>query len=56
MSERNTVVRALNDVGLAAWFGGSLMGATGLNGAAAAVDDARQRARFDPSARRSRKK
>lgn len=45
MSERNTVVRALNDVGLAAWFGGSLMGATGLNGAAAVVDDATQRAR-----------
>ena len=34
MSERNTVIRALNDVGLAAWFGGSLMGVVGLNGAA----------------------
>lgn len=33
MSERNTLVRSLHDVGLAAWFGGSLMGATGLNGA-----------------------
>lgn len=33
MSERNTVVRALHDVGLAAWFG-SLMGVVGLNGAA----------------------
>src|SRR5512142_2081066 len=45
MSERNTVVRALHDLGLAAWFGGSLMGAIGLNGAAADVDDPRQRAR-----------
>lgn len=26
MSERNTVLRSLHDVGLAAWFGGSLMG------------------------------
>ena len=34
MSERNTLVRALHDLGLAAWFGGSLMGAVGLNGAA----------------------
>ena len=33
MSERNTLVRSMHDVGLAAWFGGSLMGATGLNGA-----------------------
>jgi hypothetical protein len=45
MSERNTMARTLHDVGLAAWFGGSLMGATGLNGAAADVDDPRQRAR-----------
>jgi len=35
MSEKSTVVRSLHDVGLAAWFGGSLMGAVGLNGAAA---------------------
>ncbi|GGU49443.1 hypothetical protein [Streptomyces lavendofoliae] len=34
MSERNTILRSLHDVGLAAWFGGSLMGAVGLNGAA----------------------
>jgi hypothetical protein len=34
MSERNTVMRSLHDIGLAAWFGGSLMGAVGLNGAA----------------------
>ncbi|OKJ84242.1 hypothetical protein [Streptomyces sp. CB02400] len=34
MSGRNTLIRSLHDVGLAAWFGGSLMGAVGLNGAA----------------------
>jgi hypothetical protein len=45
MSSRNTVARTLHDVGLAAWFGGSLMGAIGVNGAAAAVDDPRQRTR-----------
>jgi hypothetical protein len=45
MSSRNTVARSLHDAGAAAWFGGSLMGATGLNGAAAAVRDPRDRAR-----------
>ncbi len=45
MSERNTLAHALHDLGLAAWFGGSLMGAVGVNGAAADVDDPRQRAR-----------
>jgi hypothetical protein len=39
MSQRNTTVRAMHDVGLAAWFGGSLMGAVGLNGAAEAAGD-----------------
>jgi len=43
MSERNTVVRSLNDLGLAAWFGGSLAGAVGFNGAAAEVPDAKLR-------------
>lgn len=38
------VIHFLHDVGLAAWSGGSLMGAVGLNGAAAALDDPRQRA------------
>jgi len=42
---RSTVARTLHDVGLAAWFGGTLMGAVGVNGAAADVDDPRQRAR-----------
>lgn len=44
-SNRNTVARTLHDVGLAAWFGGSLMGAIGVNGAAADVSDPRHRAR-----------
>ena len=45
MAQRNTLAHALHDIGLAAWFGGSLMGAIGVNGAAADVDDPRQRAR-----------
>jgi len=45
MSERNTFAHFLHDAGLAAWFGGSLMGAIGVNGAASDVDDPRQRAR-----------
>ncbi|GAA5226367.1 hypothetical protein [Paeniglutamicibacter antarcticus] len=35
MSKRNTFSRTSHDLGLAAWFGGSLMGAIGLNGATA---------------------
>ena len=42
---RTTVARSLHDLGVAAWFGGSLMGAIGVNGAAADVDDPTQRAR-----------
>lgn len=45
MSQRNTIARSLSEVGLAAWFGGSLMGAVGVNGAAAEVDRPDQRAR-----------
>jgi hypothetical protein len=45
VSTDNTVARTLHDLGLAAWFGGSLMGAAGLNGAAAAVEDPTQRLR-----------
>jgi hypothetical protein len=45
MSERNTIVRAMHDLGAAAWFGGSLMGAVGVNGAAAAVQQPGDRAR-----------
>jgi hypothetical protein len=43
MSRRNTVVRSLHDVGLAAWFGGTLAGAVAVNGAAAEVTDRSQR-------------
>ncbi|TFC05598.1 hypothetical protein E3O42_03350 [Cryobacterium adonitolivorans] len=43
MSSRNTLVRSFHDVGLAAWFGGSLMGAVGLNSAAASVSSPRER-------------
>ena len=43
MSERNTVVRSLHDIGLGAWFGGSLAGAVGINGAAADVAEPKER-------------
>src|SRR5688572_24221734 len=46
MSTRTTFFRSMHDVGLAAWFGGSLMGAVGLNGAAAAAADPRERLRL----------
>ncbi|MET4052804.1 succinate dehydrogenase/fumarate reductase cytochrome b subunit [Frigoribacterium sp. PvP054] len=39
MAGRNTVIRSMHDLGLAAWFGGGLMGAVGLNGAAAGAKD-----------------
>lgn len=45
MSRRNTLVRSLHDLGAAAWFGGSLMGALGVNGAAASVTDPTDRAK-----------
>lgn len=38
--DRITVLRTLHDVGGAAWFGGSLMGVTGLNAAADAAGPA----------------
>lgn len=43
MSERNTIIRSLHDLGLAAWFGGTLAGAVAVNGAAADVDDPKRR-------------
>jgi hypothetical protein len=46
MSDTNSFARSLHDVGLAAWFGGSLMGAIGLNGAAAQASDPTERARI----------
>lgn len=45
MPSRNTLVRSLHDLGAAAWFGGSLMGAVGVNGAAAEVRDSQERAK-----------
>jgi hypothetical protein len=45
VTQDNTLARSLHDLGLAAWFGGSLMGAIGLNGAAAVVDQPAQRLR-----------
>ena len=45
MTQDNTLARSLHDLGLATWFGGSLMGAVGLNGAAAVVDQPGQRLR-----------
>lgn len=44
-SSRNTVIRSMRDLGAAAWFGGSFMGAVGLNGASADVADATDRIR-----------
>ncbi|MFB2583716.1 hypothetical protein [Herbiconiux liukaitaii] len=46
MSERNTLVRSLHDLGLAAWFGGTLMGAVGLNGASSEAKDPTERLRL----------
>ncbi len=43
MPQTNTIIRSLHDIGLAGWFGGSLMGAIGLNGAAASVHDEKER-------------
>ena len=49
MAADNTVSRSLHDLGLATWFGGSLMGAVGLNGAAAQVQEPTQRLRVASS-------
>ena len=43
MKADNTVARSLHDVGLAAWFGGSLMGAVSLNRVAGEAKEPRQR-------------
>jgi hypothetical protein len=45
VADTNAFARTLHDAGLATWFGGTLMGAVGLNGAAAQVDDSTQRSR-----------
>ena len=44
-SNDNSLARSLHDLGLATWFGGSLMGAVGVNGAAADVEEPKQRLR-----------
>src|SRR4051794_41415439 len=46
MAERDTFIRSLHDLGAAAWFGGSLMGAVGVNGAADAAKDPTERLRL----------
>jgi hypothetical protein len=46
MTGRNTVVRSMHDLGLAAWFGGGLMGVVGLNGGTAKAEDPRERLRL----------
>jgi hypothetical protein len=43
-SSRNTLIRSLHDLGAAAWFGGSLMGAIGVNGSSREVKDPAERA------------
>lgn len=45
MAQDNTIARSLHDLGLAGWFGGSLMGAVGLNGATEHITDPVERAR-----------
>ncbi len=39
MADKELILRVLHDVGLATWFGGSLAGAVGFNGAANDVAD-----------------
>ena len=46
MATKDTFFRTMHDAGAAAWFGGSLMGAVGLNGAAADAADPRERTRL----------
>ena len=42
----NLIARSLHDLTAGAWFGGSLMGAIGLNGAAPAAKDSTERTRL----------
>jgi hypothetical protein len=46
MSDQHTVLRSLHDLGLAAWFGGTLMGAIGVNKAASEARDPAERTRL----------
>jgi hypothetical protein len=45
-SSRNTVIHSMHDVGAAAWFGGSLMGAIALNGASKDISDPAERSKI----------
>jgi hypothetical protein len=45
--DQHTALRSLHDLGLAAWFGGNLMGAVGLNKATAAATDPGERSRLN---------
>jgi hypothetical protein len=42
----NLLARSIHDLSAAAWFGGSLMGAVGLNGATSEAKDATERTRL----------
>ncbi|MBG6179668.1 hypothetical protein [Arthrobacter sp. CAN_A1] len=42
----NLLARSVHDLSAAAWFGGTLMGAVGLNGAAAEAKDPKERTRL----------
>ena len=46
MSDNEYLTRSVHDLTAAAWFGGSLMGAIGVNGAAAAAKDPQERTRL----------
>ena len=43
---KNLFARSIHDLSAAAWFGGSLMGAIGLNGATADAKDSTERTRL----------
>lgn len=46
MSDHQHLARSVHDLTAAAWFGGTLMGAVGLDGATAAAHDPRERTRL----------
>ena len=48
-SSRNTLIRSLHDLGAAAWFGGSLMGAVALNGASKDISNPAERSKVAAS-------
>ncbi len=46
MTDARLILRALRDLGLAGWFGGALMGAASVNGAARAAGQTAESVRF----------